>query len=142
MTEGRPSPFELWQQAGGDAEEYRRLMREHGHLVPGMPQPLPCGWPDRRVMAAVENGGAEVIISAPPGTDPDLVRDMAGQLAANAHLLTGEPRRQCCPMDTYDTDSAGHLRPMCTCDDGCDCTCTDCVCARRWDDDAGDLVLG
>jgi hypothetical protein len=41
----RLSPFELWQQAGGDPQDYRQLMREHGHLVPGTPQPLPCGWP-------------------------------------------------------------------------------------------------
>jgi hypothetical protein len=100
----------------------------------GQPQPLPCGWPDKRVTAAVENGGAEVIISAPPGTDPDLVRDMAEQLAANAHLLIGG-RSQCCPMDTYDTDSAGDLQPVCTCDDRCDCKCTGCRCAWGWDDD-------
>lgn len=137
MTEVRPSPFELWQQAGGDAEEYRRLMREHGHLVPGTPEALPCGWPGNRVTATGASDGAEVIISAPPGTDPELVRDMAEKLAANAHLLAGEPRRQCCPMDTYGTDSAGDLRAVCTCDDGCGCWCTDCVCSRGWDDDDG-----
>ena len=44
--QARPlAPHELWRQAGGDPQEYRRLMREHGHLVPGTPQPLPCGWP-------------------------------------------------------------------------------------------------
>lgn len=46
--EDRPSPFELWQQAGGDGEEYRRLLREHGHLIPREPGDdsplLPCGW--------------------------------------------------------------------------------------------------
>ena len=130
----RPSPFELWQQADGDAEEYRRLMREHGHLVPGPPRPLPCGWPGNRVTATGASGGAGVILSAPPGTDPELVRDMAEQLAANAHLLLGG-RSQCCPMDAYDTDSAGDTRPVCTCDDGCDCTCADCRCAWGWDDD-------
>ncbi len=88
----RPSPHELWQQAGGNPVEYGRLMREHGHLVPGTPEPLPCGWPG----------------------------DLAG-------------RQQCCPIDTYDTDSAGDLRPVCTCDDGCSCWCTGCRCARGWD---------
>lgn len=39
-----PSPAELWQQAGGDRDEYRRLLRERGHLVDGPPEPLPCGW--------------------------------------------------------------------------------------------------
>jgi hypothetical protein len=91
---GARRPFELWQQAGGDAEEYRRLMREHGHLVPGEPEPLPCGWP--------------------------------GDPAA---------RRQCCPMDTYDTDSAGNMRAVCTCEDGCACTCTGCQCAYGRDDE-------
>jgi hypothetical protein len=28
------SPYQLWVQAGGDSEEYHRLMVEHGHLVP------------------------------------------------------------------------------------------------------------
>ena len=86
------------------------------------------GWPGNRVTATGASGGAEVIISAPPGTDPGLLRDMAEQLAANAHLLTGEPRLQCCPMDVYDTDSAGDMRAVCSCGDGCDCTCTGCVC--------------
>ena len=34
----RPSPFELWQQSGGNRELYLDLMREHGHLLsPGDP---------------------------------------------------------------------------------------------------------
>jgi hypothetical protein len=48
VAETRPPPFELWQQAGEDPQEYRRLMRQHGHLVPGKPEPLPCGWPRPR----------------------------------------------------------------------------------------------
>lgn len=24
---------------------YRELMIKHGHLIPGTPKPLPCGWP-------------------------------------------------------------------------------------------------
>lgn len=88
------------------------------------------------VTATGKSGCANVTIIAPPGTDPELVRDMASQLAANAHLLLGEPSgRQCCPMDTYDTDSAGDLRPVCTCEDGCNCTCTGCRCAWGWEDD-------
>lgn len=44
-----PSPAELWQQAGGgtatfNRSEYRELLREHGHLIDGPPEPLPCGW--------------------------------------------------------------------------------------------------
>lgn len=46
----KPSPAELWQQAGGGTaeysrERYRELLIEHGHLIPGRPEPLPCGWP-------------------------------------------------------------------------------------------------
>lgn len=133
---GRPSPFELWQQAGGDAEEYRRLLREHGHLVPGKPEPLPCG--RAPVTAAARSGPAEIRITAPPGTDPETVRDLAEHLAAGADrgfIWAGRP--QCCPMDTYGTDSAGDLRPVCTCDDGCPCFCLGCRCPSRWDGDDG-----
>jgi hypothetical protein len=45
---------------------------------------------------------------------------------------------QCCPMDTYGTDSAGNLRPECTCSDGCECLCSGCICRTvesGWDDD-------
>lgn len=55
-----------------------------------------------------------------------------------ASALCGYP--QCCPMDTYDTDSAGDLRPVCTCDDGCGCMCANCTCAswgEEYDDDDG-----
>jgi hypothetical protein len=41
-------------------------------------------------------------------------------------------------MDTYDTDSAGNLRPVCTCYVDCGCTCLDCVCdawGEEYDDD-------
>ena len=41
---------------------------------------------------------------------------------------------QCCPMDTYDTDSAGEMRSVCTCGDGCGCMCLDCLC-EAWGDD-------
>lgn len=45
----RPSPVDLWRQAGGgtptySADGYRRLLREHGLLVDGPAEPLPCGW--------------------------------------------------------------------------------------------------
>jgi hypothetical protein len=52
-----PSPYDLWKQAGGETDafdkaEYRRLLVEHGHLVPLAPgemaPPLPCGWPTYR----------------------------------------------------------------------------------------------
>lgn len=51
------APGALWQQAHAahpdDPEarraRYRALLIEHGHLVPGKPTPLPCGWtPGRR----------------------------------------------------------------------------------------------
>lgn len=35
----RPSPFELWGEAGYDAGRYSRLLREHGYMVPEIPQP-------------------------------------------------------------------------------------------------------
>ena len=40
--------------------------------------------------------------------------------------LCGYP--QCCPMDTCATDSAGDLRAVCTCGDGCGCLCAGCAC--------------
>lgn len=48
----RPSPYELWKQAGEDGVRYRALLREYGLLVdrkPGDDPNLPCGWPGRRV---------------------------------------------------------------------------------------------
>lgn len=52
MSADRPSPVQLWRQANGDSARYRRLMREHGHLLaPGdegyeqASKTLPCGWP-------------------------------------------------------------------------------------------------
>jgi len=49
---GKPSPHELWEQAGGSRDEYRRLLREHGHIIApgdegydaGKSRALPCGW--------------------------------------------------------------------------------------------------
>lgn len=45
------------------------------------------------VTASGEHDGMQVTIVAPPGTDPEAVRDMAGKLAANAHLMlpAGDP---------------------------------------------------
>lgn len=41
---------------------------------------------------------------------------------------------QCCPMDTYDTDTAGNLRVVCSCDGDCDCMCAGCACrSKGWD---------
>jgi hypothetical protein len=59
-TVGKQSPAELWQQASGNPEEYRRLMRDHGHLVPGVPESLPCGWPRK------PGGVTETAVDAPP----------------------------------------------------------------------------
>lgn len=59
----KPSPEELWRQAGGGTEQfsgerYRELMIEHGLLVPLQPgekaEPLPCGWPHRRTEGVVD----------------------------------------------------------------------------------------
>ena len=33
MSGGRPGPGALWYQAGGDAERFRELMRENGHIA-------------------------------------------------------------------------------------------------------------
>lgn len=52
MGNDRPSPGVLWMQANEEhpnddrarGGRYRELMREHGHLIPGKPSPLPCGW--------------------------------------------------------------------------------------------------
>lgn len=41
----KPSPAELYERAGGDRERYIALMWEHGYLVEGPREPLPCGWP-------------------------------------------------------------------------------------------------
>jgi hypothetical protein len=48
----RPSPAELWEQAGGNRDLYRGLLHEHGHILapgddgydPDAPRTLPCGW--------------------------------------------------------------------------------------------------
>ena len=52
ITPGRPSPAELWQQAGGNRDLYRDLLHQHGHLLapgdpgydPDAPQWPDCGW--------------------------------------------------------------------------------------------------
>lgn len=50
----KPTPEELWREAGGGTaaysrERYRELLLEHGMLQPLKPgekrKPLPCGWP-------------------------------------------------------------------------------------------------
>lgn len=55
-----PNPRELWQQAGGDRERYTALMREHGYLVDGPREPLPCGWPSADVRV-VERSREELL---------------------------------------------------------------------------------
>jgi hypothetical protein len=44
-----PQPAQLWEMAGGDTPRYLQLMREHGFIVPGPAQPLPCGAGGHRV---------------------------------------------------------------------------------------------
>lgn len=51
----RPSPERLWERAGGDRERYVALMKEHRYLIPGKSEPLPCGWPHRRVSDSLPN---------------------------------------------------------------------------------------
>jgi hypothetical protein len=51
----RPSPAELFAQAGGNRDLYRDLLHQYGHLLrpgdegydPGAPKTLPCGWSPR-----------------------------------------------------------------------------------------------
>ncbi len=61
-----PTPGELWKRAGGGTpaysrERYRELMIEHGFMVPLKPgekaEPLPCGWPRRRIADAEAEPG-------------------------------------------------------------------------------------
>lgn len=48
----RPSPADLFAQAGGNRDLYRDLLAEHGHLPapgdpgydPDAPRLPPCGW--------------------------------------------------------------------------------------------------
>lgn len=54
------TPYELWVQAEENPDEYRRLLREHGHILrpgdagydPDAPRTLPCGWSPGRPKAA------------------------------------------------------------------------------------------
>jgi hypothetical protein len=48
----KPSIGQLWNQAAGDGDRYRELMRQHGYILkPGDEgyeegsRVLPCGWP-------------------------------------------------------------------------------------------------
>lgn len=87
MAEARPSPFELWQQADGNAEEYRRLMRHHGHLVPGKPEPLPCGWPGRRADDEDSRAGATPVAGL--GDEGVLLELARGRPATEAEPSAG-----------------------------------------------------
>lgn len=60
----RPTPYELWVQAKENPDDYRRLLREHGHILrpgdagydPDAPRTLPCGWSPGK---AKPGGGGE-----------------------------------------------------------------------------------
>ena len=47
-----PMPSELWDKARSEypvdvdarRRRYQELLREHGHLIAGKHEPLPCGW--------------------------------------------------------------------------------------------------
>jgi hypothetical protein len=89
MTEtARPSPFELWQQAGGYGDRYRELMREHGHLLsPGdegceASRNLPCGWPGGNGGMAYINpfGPIAAHLRGLPVGWPEEDSDFAGEL--------------------------------------------------------------
>jgi hypothetical protein len=58
MSDGTPSPMELWAEAKGDRSRYRQLLIDHGLLIPLKPgekaEPLPCGWPHRRTSAVID----------------------------------------------------------------------------------------
>jgi hypothetical protein len=74
----------LWEQSGHDGEKYRALMLQHGLLIPlkpgEKPDPLPCGWPARRVadglLLKVSKRTLGLIIAYPDQRD--------GQIAFNA----------------------------------------------------------
>lgn len=82
------SPFDLWQQAGGDRDQYLRLMREHGHLIPKRRDR------DALLRAADivdHNDGPEVASAylrhyATPGWERQINRD--GDTVADAALAT------------------------------------------------------
>lgn len=76
----RPSAHGLWKQAGGgtpdyDQAEYRRLAIEHGLIVPLKPgekaEPLPCGWPTRRVADDDEGLCGDCMEGRCHGGDPE-----------------------------------------------------------------------
>lgn len=76
---GDPSVVDLWKQARGDGGEYRRLLREHGMLVDGPAEPLPCGWtPGQRQLEVgdrirfVGDGvDQELVVTSQPDVDTD-----------------------------------------------------------------------
>lgn len=86
----KPSPHQLWEQAGEDPEEYRRLMREHGYLLgPGDP-----GYdPDTRGTCRADgqgNAGAPVLADPVP---PRVPRDLSTVLWRRGRLsVVLEPR--------------------------------------------------
>lgn len=74
----RPGPSELWQQAGGDGERYRQLLRQHGHLLsPGDEgyeegrAGLPCGWPGKGGDRAGHVAPARYALTVLHRRDPD-----------------------------------------------------------------------
>lgn len=86
------APGHLWLQANAEHPDddaarrarYRKLMIEHGHLIPGKPEPLPCGWSPSQTSTAVdappEERRAEVSVaedSFPPR--PRARRDIGGK---------------------------------------------------------------
>lgn len=61
--------YQLWRQAGGGTpqysrERYRELMIEHGLLIPGPPEPLPCGWPRRPASDGADSAAAVILGTA------------------------------------------------------------------------------
>lgn len=70
-----PGPAELYEQAGGDRVRYIALMKEHGYLIEGKREPLPCGWPSNPARRTVVQPSP----MAPPDPDP-VVREVADML--------------------------------------------------------------
>lgn len=75
----RPAPHALWQQAEREHPDdidahrarYRELMVEHGHLIPGKPKPLPCGWSPSPPNAPSEPASRETARAVIAGYTPE-----------------------------------------------------------------------
>ncbi|GAA0970010.1 hypothetical protein GCM10009555_018170 [Acrocarpospora macrocephala] len=103
----RPSPNELYEQAGGDPDRYRALMIEHGHLIPGKSEPLPCGWTPRAAAPELTpadeiRAAADLLRATIPGQPADVVARVVQSDSENmdAVAFCDQPAHE--PYDTCD----------------------------------------